>query len=63
VGGGMGGRRDGFSSLVKQTKQGKKCAVFCFAGKKKYYLFIYEVITWGKRKKARLLMMMLFIGT
>jgi hypothetical protein len=25
----------GFSSLVKQNKKGKNCAVFCFAGKRK----------------------------
>jgi hypothetical protein len=24
-----------FSSLVKQNKKGKNCAVFCFAGKRK----------------------------
>jgi hypothetical protein len=29
-----------FSSLVKQNKKGKKCAVFCFAGKRKI-LFVY----------------------
>jgi len=43
VGGGMGGGRGGrngrrergeygFSSLLKQNKKGKNCAVFCFAG-------------------------------
>jgi hypothetical protein len=37
----MGGQREkvrevyGFSSLVKQNKKGKNCAVFCFAGKRK----------------------------
>ena len=36
--GGMG--KDGFSSLVKQNKKGKICAVFCFAGKRKIF-FIY----------------------
>ena len=30
----------GFSSLMKQNKKGKKCAVFCFAGKRKLF-FIY----------------------
>ena len=29
-----------FSSLVKQNKKGKNCAVFCFAGKRKLF-FIY----------------------
>jgi len=41
----------GFSSLVKQNKKGKNYAVFCFAGKRKIF-FIYEVITWEKRKKS-----------
>jgi hypothetical protein len=42
----MSGRREkvrgvyGFSSLVKQNKKGKNCAVFCFAGKRKIF-FIY----------------------
>ena len=42
----IGGRRErvrgeyGFSSLVKQNKKGKKCAVFCFAGKRKL-LYLY----------------------
>jgi hypothetical protein len=46
----IGGRREkvrmdirgvyGFSSLVKQNKKGKNCAVFCFAGKRKIF-FIY----------------------
>jgi hypothetical protein len=31
---------DGFSSLVNHNKKGKKCAVFCFAGKRKLF-FIY----------------------
>jgi hypothetical protein len=29
-----------FSSLVKQNKKGKNCAVFCFAGKKKLLFYI-----------------------
>jgi hypothetical protein len=49
--GGMGGGRGcGFSSLMKQKIKGKNCAVFCFAGKR--FFFIYEVITWEKRKKS-----------
>jgi hypothetical protein len=42
----IGGRREkvrgvyGFSSLMKQKIKGKKCAVFCFAGKRKIF-FIY----------------------
>ena len=30
----------GFSSLVKQNKKGKKCAVFCFARKRKLFFYI-----------------------
>ena len=30
----------GFSSLVKQNKKGKNCAVFCFAGKRKLLFYI-----------------------
>jgi hypothetical protein len=33
-----------FSSLVKQNKKGKNCAVFYFAGKKKLLFYIYAVI-------------------
>jgi len=29
-----------FSSLVKQNKKGKNCAVFCFAGKRKLVFYI-----------------------
>ena len=29
-----------FSSLVKQNKKGKNCAVFCFAGKRKLLFYI-----------------------
>ena len=49
----IGGQREkvrevyGFSSLVKQNKKGKNCAVF-FASpeKENYYIYIYAVITW-----------------
>jgi hypothetical protein len=47
----IGGRREkvrgvyGFSSLVKQNKKGKKYAVFCFAGKRIFFLYICDVIT------------------
>ena len=30
----------GFSSLVKQNKKEKNCAVFCFAGKRKLVFYI-----------------------
>ncbi len=40
-----------FSSLVKQNKKAKNCAVFWFAGKR-FFFNICEVITWEKRKKA-----------
>jgi hypothetical protein len=37
-----------FSSLVKQKKKAKNYAVFCFAGKRKLFFYIYDVITWEK---------------
>jgi hypothetical protein len=36
----------GFSSLMKQNKKAKIYAVFCFAGKRKLFFYIYDVITW-----------------
>ena len=33
-----------FSSLMKQNKKAKICAVFCFAGKRKILFYIYAVI-------------------
>ena len=42
----------GLSSLMKQNKKGKNRAVFCFDGKRIFFLHIYEVITWEKRKKS-----------
>jgi len=50
MGGGMGGGR-GFNSLMKQKIKGKNCAVFCFAGKRILYIYIYDVITWEKLYK------------
>jgi hypothetical protein len=38
----------GFNSLIKQKIKGKNCAVIYIAGKR--FFFIYEVITWGKKK-------------
>jgi len=38
------------SSLVKQNKKAKICAVFCFAGKRIFF-YIYDVITSRKKKK------------
>jgi hypothetical protein len=37
-----------FNSLMKQNKKGKNCAVFCFAGKRNFFIYIYDVITWEK---------------
>jgi hypothetical protein len=34
------GGSKGFSSLMKQNKKGKNCAVFCFAGKRKILFYI-----------------------
>jgi hypothetical protein len=39
-----------FSSLVKQNKKAKNYDVFCFAGKR-FFFYIYDVITWEKKKK------------
>ena len=42
----IGGQREkvrgvyGFSSLVKQNKRAKNCAVFCFAGKRKILFYM-----------------------
>jgi hypothetical protein len=41
-----------FSSLVKSKKKEKKSAVFYFAGKRDFYIYIYEVITWGGKKSS-----------
>jgi len=35
---------------LSKIKKGKN-ALFCFAEKEKYFLFIYEVITWEKFHK------------
>ena len=40
-----------FSSLVKLKKKEKNSAVFYFAGKRDFFIYIYEVITWEKKKK------------
>jgi hypothetical protein len=37
-----------FSSLMKQNKKGKNCAVFASPEKENYYIYIYAVITWEK---------------
>jgi hypothetical protein len=55
VGGGMGGGRGGsrgFSSLLKQNKKGKNCAVFCFAGIFFLNFLCYEVFAKQKRTKS-----------
>jgi hypothetical protein len=42
-----------FSSLVKQKIKGENYAVFCFAGKRKvFFIYFYDVITWGKKKSS-----------
>ena len=41
----------GFSSLMKQKKKAKNYAVFCFAGKRNFFFYIYDVITWEKKEK------------
>jgi hypothetical protein len=42
----------GFSSLVKQNKKGKNCAVFCFAGKRIFFSNICDVITSPEKEKS-----------
>ena len=45
----MGRGGCGFSSLMKQNIKGKNCALsFASPEKEKYFLFIYQVITWEK---------------
>jgi hypothetical protein len=39
---------------MKQKIKGKNYAVFCFAGKR-FFFYIYEVITWENRKKKALI--------
>jgi hypothetical protein len=55
----MGGRRERvmgeyrFCSLVKLKKKEKNYAVFYyFAGKRNIFIYIYDVITWGKKSSA-----------
>ena len=55
MGGGRGRRgarreRGGFSSPMKQKVKGKIALSFASPEKEKYFLIIYEVITWGKKK-------------
>jgi len=35
-----------FSSLMKQKIKGKNCAVFYFAGKRIFFFYNHDVITW-----------------
>ena len=39
-------------SYEAKLKKGKIVLSFASPGKEKYFLFIYEVITWEKRKKG-----------
>jgi len=49
-GGGRG--RGAVYEAYEVKKKRQKCAVFYFAGKRKILFFIYDVITWEKRKKS-----------
>jgi len=40
-----------FSSLVKQNKKAKNCAVFCCDGKRIFFLY-YDVITSPEKEKS-----------
>ena len=42
----------GLALLSSKIKKGKNALSFASPEKEKYYLFIYEMITWGKRKKS-----------
>ena len=42
----------GLALLWSKIKKGKNALSFASPEKEKYFLFIYEVITWGKRKKS-----------
>ena len=42
----------GFSSLMKQKEKGENYAVFCFAGKRKIFFDIYDVITSPEKEKS-----------
>ncbi len=42
----------GFSSLLKQNKKGKNCAVFCFAGKRKILFYILRCDCEAKKLKT-----------
>jgi hypothetical protein len=42
----------GFSSLMKQNKKGKNCAVFCFAGKRKLVFYILRCDCEAKNLKT-----------
>jgi hypothetical protein len=37
---------------MKQNQKGKNALSFASPEKEKYYFFISDVITWGKRKKS-----------
>ena len=39
------------NDIVKQNKKGKKCAVFCFAGKRKIFFIYLRSDYMGKKKK------------
>jgi len=52
-GGGRGARGEyRFSPLVKLKQKEENYAVFYFAGKRIFFICIYEVITWEKEKSA-----------
>ena len=53
--GGGGGRGCGLSSLMKQKIKGKNCAVFCFAGKRFFFLYLWCDYMEEKKKKALLI--------
>jgi hypothetical protein len=50
-----------FSSLMKQNKKAKNCAVFCFAGKRKLLYLYLRCDYMGKIKKALLITTYVYI--
>jgi hypothetical protein len=46
-----------FSSLMKQKIKGKNCAVFCFAGKRIFFIYLWSDYMGKKLKKFQILLL------
>jgi hypothetical protein len=42
----------GFNSLMKQNKKAKNYALSFASPEKEFFFYIYDVITWGKKKSS-----------